>query len=186
MLRKLRFWLLSDRIGPDLPLTHALLYSRRAGRWLGRRKLKYFADGAEIRPHAYLVDGRSISIGRNVIVRPGCKFFAVSNKDGLGNIDIEDNVLIGSDVHIYVSNHRFSDPEQDIYTQGHDAPRPVKVRRGAWIGARAIILPGVTVGRNAVIGAGSVVTRSVPDFAVAIGSPAKVVRTVSSPTSGAR
>ncbi len=180
LLRKFRFWVDSPRIGPDIPLTHFLLYSKRAGKWLGRRKLKYFGSGAEIRPHAYLVETRHISLGRNVVVRPGCKLFAVPSHDGTGQIIIDENVLIGCDVHFYVSNHTFSDSACDISQQGHDAPRSIRVKRGAWIGAGAIILPGVTVGRNAVVGAGSVVTKDIDDFCVAVGSPAKVVRRVQS------
>ena len=54
--------------------------------------------------------------------------------------------------------------------------RPVKIEDGAWIGGGAIILPGVTIGRNAVIGAGAVVTKDIPANAVAVGSPARVIR----------
>lgn len=174
--RKFRFWLGAPRIGPDMPLTHLLLYSKRAGGWLARRKLKLCEEGVEIRPSAYLVETKHISLGRNVVIRPGCKLFAVPDAEGRGQIIIEDNVLIGSDVHIYVSNHRFSDPSLDIYHQGHDVPKRVRIMRGAWLGAGVIVLPGVTVGQNAVIGAGSVVTRDVADFQVVAGVPARVVK----------
>ena len=180
MLSTLAFWITAKRIGPDMPLSHALLYSKRAGRWLARRKLKHFGEGAQIRPHAYLIECANISIGRNVVVRPGCKFFAVAHEQRQGDITIEDNVLIGSDVHIYVSNHRFDDTGRDIYFQGHNPPSPVRLSQGCWIGAGAIILPGVTVGRNAVVGAGSVVSRNVPDHCIAAGSPARVLRRLSS------
>jgi acetyltransferase-like isoleucine patch superfamily enzyme len=176
MLRTLAFWITARRIGPDLPLSHLLLYSKGAGRWLARRKLRHFGDGAQIRPHAYLVECAFISIGRNVVVRPGCKFFAVPHEQNRGDITIDDDVLIGSDVHIYVSNHRFDDVGQDIYAQGHSAPSPVRLKQGCWVGAGAIILPGVTIGRNAVVGAGSVVSRDVPDYCIAAGSPARVLR----------
>ncbi|UTV39257.1 acyltransferase (plasmid) [Ensifer adhaerens] len=173
--KKFHFWLCAPRIGPDMPLTHLLLYSKRAGHWLARRKLKLCEEGAEIRPAAYLVETKHISLGRNVVIRPGCKLFAVPDAEGRGQIIIEDNVLIGSDVHIYVSNHRFSEASVDIYHQGHDTPKRVRIMRGAWLGAGVIVLPGVTIGRNAVIGAGSVVTRDVGDFQVAIGAPARIV-----------
>ena len=77
-----------------------------------------------------------------------------------------------------MSNHNFSDPSRDIITQGHASPKSILVRRGAWIGAGTIILPGVTIGKNSVVGAGSVVTKDIDDFCVAVGSPAKVVRRV--------
>jgi acetyltransferase-like isoleucine patch superfamily enzyme len=176
MFQKLKFWIYTRRIGPDIPLTHWMLYSKRLGHWLARHKLKKFGKHSEIRPHAYLVECAHISIGDRVVVRPGCKFFAVPHPSDLGDITIEDNVLIGSDVHIYVSNHEFSEPDTDIYFQGHSPPKPVRIERGAWIGAKVIILPGVTVGQNAVVGAGSVVTKNVPARTIVVGSPAKTVR----------
>jgi len=178
MYRKLKFWVYTRRIGPDMPLTHWMLYSKRLGAWLARSKLKSFGEASEIRPHAYLIECAHISIGNRVVIRPGCKFFAVPHACGQGDITIEDNVLIGSDVHIYVSNHEFSDPETDIYFQGHRPPAAVRIERGAWIGAKAVILPGITIGKNAVVGAGSVVTKSVPARAIVAGNPARSIRTV--------
>lgn len=179
IIQKLKFWIQSPRIGPDMPLTHFLLYSKRAGKWLGRRKLKLFSDGAEIRPHVYLVETKYISLGKNVVLRPGCKLFADPHSGGgHGEIIIEDNVLIGSDVHFYVSNHAFLDTSKDIIAQGHEPPKSIVVRRGAWIGAGATILPGVTIGKNSVVGAGSVVTKDIDDFCVAVGSPARVIRRI--------
>lgn len=158
-----------------MPLTHWMLYSKRLGFWLATIKLKHFGNAAEIRPHAYLVECAHISVGDRVVIRPGCKFFAVPHPSGLGDITIEDNVLIGSDVHIYVSNHEFADPDTDIYYQGHRTPAPVLIERGAWIGAKAVILPGVIIGKNAVIGAGSVVTKNVAAGTVVAGCPAKEI-----------
>ena len=155
-----------------MPLTHWMLYSKRLGTWLAKMKLKHFGEGSEIRPHAYLIECAHISIGDRVVVRPGCKFFAVPHPSGMGDITIEDNVLIGSDVHIYVSNHEFTDPDKDIYFQGHRTPAPVCIERGAWIGAKAVILAGVCIGKNAVVGAGSVVTKNVPARTVVAGCPA--------------
>lgn len=176
MFDRIRFWLSVRRIGPDIPLTHWMLYHKKLGVWLARRKLKKFGNNSEIRPHAYLVECGHISVGNSVTIRPGCKFFAVPHPCGMGDIDIEDNVLIGSDVHIYVSNHEFSDKETDIYLQGHRPPSPVRIGHGAWIGAKAVILPGVTIGANAVVGAGSVVTKDVHPRAVVVGCPASPIK----------
>ena len=129
-----------------------------------------------MRPFAYAVCTRHIDIGRNVVIRPGCMLFA-GEEDG-GNIIIEDDVIMGSGVHIYCDNHRFDNPALPIGEQGFVPPRPVRVARGAWIGGRAILLPGVTVGENAVVGAGSVVTRDVAARTVVVGVPAKFVRTI--------
>jgi acetyltransferase-like isoleucine patch superfamily enzyme len=103
--------------------------------------------------------------------------FADPRDDGAG-ITIEDDVMLGSCVHIYVHNHKFDDLAMPIIDQGHYRSEPVLLKRGAWVGAGAIILPGVVVGDNAVVGAGSVVTRSVPPHTLVAGNPARVIREI--------
>ncbi|MDQ0969211.1 acetyltransferase-like isoleucine patch superfamily enzyme [Flavobacterium sp. W4I14] len=92
------------------------------------------------------------------------------------SITIEDDVLIGCGVHIYVENHCFDDPNLPIIMQGHSQAKKVVLKKGCWIGANVIILPGVTIGESSVVGAGSVVTKSVPAHSVAVGNPAKVIK----------
>ncbi|WP_295020690.1 DapH/DapD/GlmU-related protein [Sulfurimonas sp.] len=84
--------------------------------------------------------------------------------------------MLGSGVHIYVSNHKFDDTSISILKQGHSAPKSVTLKYGCWIGANTIILPGVTIGQNSVVGAGSVVTKSIPENAVYAGNPAKIIK----------
>lgn len=127
-----------------------------------------------MRPYAYAICTNRIDIGSNVVIRSDCMFFA-GEEDG-GDIIIENDVIIGSGVHIYCDNHRFDDPSQPIGQQGFVPTQAVYIRQGAWIGARAILLPGVTIGRNAVVGAGAVVTKDVPDHTLAVGVPARIVR----------
>ena len=92
------------------------------------------------------------------------------------SITIEDDVMMGSGVHIYVNNHKFDQKDIPLIDQGYYPDQPVVLKNGCWIGANAIILPGVIIGRNSVIGAGSIVTKSVPDGVVAVGSPAKIIK----------
>lgn len=141
---------------------------------LCKNKFCYFGDNAEFRPGAYAICCSQIRIGKRVVVRPGSFLAAVDD----GGITIEDDVLLGQGVHIYVNNHRFNDPHIPIIDQGHQASAPVVIKKGAWVGANSIVLPGVTIGENTVVGAGSVVTRSLPEKVVAIGSPAKVIRRI--------
>ena len=171
---RVRFWRGVDRLGPDIPLTHWRLFFRSTMRDLCRAKFKHFAHTADFRPGAYAIFPSMISIGERVVIRPGTMLFA----DEYEGITIEDDVLIGSGAHFYTNDHRFSDPNTPIIDQGYTPSKPVRVRRGAWIGANAIILAGVTVGVNAVVGAASVGTRDVPDRTVAVGSPARVVRRI--------
>lgn len=137
----------------------------------------HFADGAEFRPGAYAVGCSRISIGKRVVIRPGCMLHA---NPGVADvtITIEDDVMIGSGVHVYLDKHLFDDPLVPIIDQGDSLPKAVVLRRGCWVGAGAIILPGVVVGENSVVGAGSVVTRSVPPRTLVAGNPAGVIREI--------
>jgi maltose O-acetyltransferase len=89
---------------------------------------------------------------------------------------IGDHVLMGPEVMLFDRNHRFDDPDATIGSQGDSDPRPPVIGNDVWIGARAMILPGVHVGDGAVVAAGAVVTRDVPPLAVVAGNPARVVR----------
>jgi acetyltransferase-like isoleucine patch superfamily enzyme len=91
------------------------------------------------------------------------------------SVTIGERVLVAHNVQIHDSSHRSSDPGIAIRDQGMCGTRPVEIRDGAWLGANAVILSGVTIGRNAVVGANAVVTSDVPDFAVAVGVPARVL-----------
>jgi acetyltransferase-like isoleucine patch superfamily enzyme len=174
---RLRFWSSADRLGPDVPSTHWRLHFPTKMRVLCARKFKRFGEGAEFRAGAYAIGCSKISLGRRVVIRPGSMLFADPRENGAG-IVIEDDVMIGSAVHIYVHNHRFDDPGRPIIDQGHLDSAPVTLKRGCWIGAGAIILPGVTVGENAVVGAGSVVVKDVETRTVVAGNPARLIRKI--------
>lgn len=175
---RIRFWSNADRIGPDILLTHWRLYFKSTMRDLCVKKFKNFGEGAEFRPGAYAEACSKISIGNNVVIRPGTFLFA-DPTDGGGGIVIEDKVLIGAGVHFYTNNHEFSDASKAIYEQGYPSTTEtdsIILRTGCWIGAGVIILPGVEVGENAVIGAGTVVTKSVPPRVVFAGNPGRIIR----------
>ena len=104
-----------------------------------------------------------VNIGAGTVVGYNCEL------DGRRGLTIGDNVNISSDVKFYTLQHDYNDP-------GFTAVgAPVIVKDYAWISVRAIILPGVTIGRAAVVAAGAVVTKNVPDYAIVGGVPAKVI-----------
>ena len=115
----------------------------------------------------YINYGKHIRIGKNVFINFDCTFLA------LGGITIEDDVLIGPKVSLITENHPLN-PEQ----RKGLAAKPILIKKNAWIGANATILPGVTIGENAVVAAGAVVSKDVPDNTVVGGIPAKIIKNV--------
>ena len=84
------------------------------------------------------------------------------------------NVMMGPECLIYTRNHRFD--KTKLKYDGYTETRPVIIKDDVWIGARVIILPGVSIGRGSTVGAGAVVSKSVPEYSVVVGNPAKVVK----------
>jgi acetyltransferase-like isoleucine patch superfamily enzyme len=175
--KKYKYDINSDRIGPDIPFTHWRLYLKKTMLKLCKKKFKSFSETSEFRAGAYAIACSNISIGKRVVIRPGTMMFAEPKRNGVG-ITIEDDVLIGSGVHFYTSNHTFKNTSILIIDQGHDYFKEIVVKKGSWIGSNAIILPGVTIGHNSVVAAGSVVTKSVPDCVVVAGVPAKIIKKI--------
>ena len=174
LIERVRYLNEVDRLGPDIPTTHWKLHFKSVMRKLCQKKFGAFGEGAEFRPGAYAVFCSRIFLGKRVIIRPTTMLFA----DPEATIEIEDDVMLGSGVHIYVSNHRHDDPDVPIIDQHSCDFARVILRRGCWVGANAIILPGVEIGENSVIGAGSIVTRSIPHRVVAAGNPARILNRI--------
>ena len=93
----------------------------------------------------------------------------------IGPVVVDDDVLLAQNVVLSALNHSYEDTRRPIRVQGVTTA-PIHVGRGSWLGAHAVVLPGVSIGVNCVIAAGAVVTKDVPDFSVAVGTPARVVR----------
>lgn len=91
-------------------------------------------------------------------------------------VTIGDDVLIASNVLITSENHGINPESGTPYMDQPLISKPVIIGDGCWIGEKVIITPGVTIGKKSIIGAGSVVTRSVPDYCIAVGNPAKVIK----------
>lgn len=122
--------------------------------------------------------GRNIHVGDNVIINMNCTF--VDNN----RIDIGNNVLIASNVQLYTATHptRYAERIVQDWDENYGTSYcrtyalPIKIEDNVWLGGGVIVLPGVTIGRGSVIGAGSVVVRSVPPNCVAVGNPCRVIK----------
>jgi len=118
--------------------------------------------------------GENISIGENTFVNTNCMFLD-NNKISIGR-----NALIGPYVQIYTASHPLKASERiiekGIESRYLTSTKPVKIGDKVWIGGNTIILPGVTIGNNVTIGAGSVITKDIPDNVLAFGNPCQVKR----------
>lgn len=146
-----------------------------------------------------------ISLGEGVIINQDCWILTVGQprsdrlpkleigphcEVGMGatisaahSIVLGGHVLLARNVYISDHGHAYEDISRPVTQQGISAPAPVAIGSGCWLGQNAVILPGVTIGEHCVIGANSVVNRSIPSFSVAVGAPARVVKQFD-PTSG--
>lgn len=111
-----------------------------------------------------------LSIGDGCRIGNRCSFLVG------GNITIGNGVLMASDVLITSENHSINPESTEWYMSQPLQCKPIKIKDGCWIGEKVCILPGVSIGTKSVIGAGSIVTKSIPDFSVAVGNPAKVIK----------
>ena len=175
-MEQLKFLLFYPKIGPDMFLTHWLLYLKVTRIWFQKQKLYKIGINSEIRPFATIDGTNSISIGNNVVIQPGTILSAMPN-DIINGIEIHDNVLIAHNVSIYSQTHIYDNYTVPIKYQGYELKK-VLIKSGSWLGVNSIILPGVTIGKNSIIAAGSVVTNDVPDYCVAAGIPAKIIREI--------
>lgn len=126
-------------------------------------------ENAWINPPFYCDYGFNIEVGRNLFINYNCTILDVAK------VNIGDNVLIAPNVSIYTAGHPL---HADTRKTGYEYGIPVTIGDNVWIGGNSIIMPGVTVGCNSVIGAGSVVTKDVPDWTVVAGNPARVIRKI--------
>ncbi|WAG09096.1 sugar O-acetyltransferase [Aeromonas jandaei] len=124
------------------------------------------AEGAFICPPLYCTYGRHIHLGKNSYINMGATL--LDNAP----IRIGAEVMIGPNVQIYTAAHSL---EADERVQGVETAQPITIENRVWIGDGAILLPGVTIGREAIVGAGAVVTKDVPAGARVAGNPARIL-----------
>ncbi|MFA6275882.1 MAG: acyltransferase [Pedobacter sp.] len=174
---KIKFWANTDRIGPDILGTYWKIFFKNTMLKPCTKKFHSFPNSSDSRLGAYVVGCSEISIRHRVVIRPATMLH-VETKTLKSSIIIEDDVMLESRIHLYIENHCFHNHNMPIINQDYYNAKQVILKKGCWIGANAIILPGVTIGENSVVGAGTIVTKSVPDRVVVIGNPAKVIKLI--------
>ncbi|WP_417359368.1 sugar O-acetyltransferase [Galbibacter sp.] len=115
----------------------------------------------------YINYGKHTKIGKNVFINFNCTIL------DLGGVTIEDGVLIAPNVNLLSEGHPIAPQDRQTLVPG-----PILIKKNAWIGANATILPGVTIGENSVVAAGAIVSIDVPDNVIVGGIPAKVIREI--------
>ncbi len=157
---------------------------------------KKFGRGSLIKHPAKIWNKRSIEIGKSVFIAENSFLSVVKTENTRPMLSIGDNVCIGSNVHISCSRriiiedsvlmsdrvfigdgiHSFDDPATPVINQEMKFLGEVVIKKGSFIGINSVILPGVTIGQNSIVGASSVVTKDVPDFTVVAGNPARIIK----------
>jgi acetyltransferase-like isoleucine patch superfamily enzyme len=155
-----------------------------------------FGSHSVLQPPIRLDGEHRIAVGSNVFVGAGAWLQVLPGPDGEGRIDVGDgtslaggcvlssaaSVRLGPRVlfarNVYVADHRhaFADGTRAVIDQGIEQVAAVTIGEGSWLGENVVVGPGVTIGRGAVIGANAVVLDDVPERAVAVGAPARIVR----------
>ena len=156
------------------------------------RSFRSFGPGVNLGDQIIIQDPKFIAIGQGAGFMKGCSLYADQNgKMNIGSrcsfhqnvilgangggIDIGENVLVGPNTVFRAANHVFSRCDVAIREQGHRG-KPIVVEDDVWIGANCVVLPGVVIGKGTIVGAGSVVTRDLPPYAICYGVPARFVR----------
>lgn len=146
-------------------INHTLPNTEEYGELLKKLFENKIGEDSKINPPIYGAAFDKIEIGKNVFINSNSLLMA------RGGIKIEDDVMLAANVQLLSNNH-------DEYQRNIITCKEIIIKKGAWIGAGASILPGVTIGKYAIVGAGAIVTKDVPDYSVVVGSPARVIKTL--------
>lgn len=152
---------------PDTPLPGSL-FGSWVRQYLAKRIFKKTPQFFKVHSNVDFGSGINVEIGENSSLNRGAW---IGNDTVIG-----DNVMMGPEVSILSGSHNYANTEIPMTEQGAPPRKPVVIGDDVWIGTRTIILPGVKVGNHAIVGAGSVVTKDIPEWAIVGGNPAKLIR----------
>lgn len=163
-----------------------------------RSSFRAFGAHTVIQPPLRVYGWKGISVGSKVFIGSHCWIVALDSETAdMSTIEIGDgthiaglcvisaavsvrlgrSVLFGRNVHVADHSHAYTDPSRPVLAQGITDVQPVEIGDGAWLGNNVVVTSGVRIGSGAVVGANAVVRGDVPDFSLAVGAPARVVRT---------
>ena len=144
-------------------INHTMPYTEEYDALVKELFMDNIGENSRVMPPVTVVRGNKVRIGKNVVVMNNSLFMAA------GGINIEDDVIVAANAQLISNNH-------DFYDHAVLTCKPVHLKHNCWIGAGATILPGVTIGENAVVAAGAVVTKDVEDNTIVGGNPAKIIK----------
>jgi len=149
-----------------LPISQRCKFAKRIRTAWAKKIVSYCGKNVNIERHA--VFSPDLSIGDNSGIGIDCEVY--------GPVSIGSDVMMAPEVIIYTSSHVHDRTDIPMWKQEFTKARPVKIGNDVWIGRRAIIMPGVSIGNGVIVGAGAVVTKDIPDFCVAGGVPAQILK----------
>lgn len=152
--------------GKHLPSSVDSKLSKRIRFWLARGFLEHCGDNVNIE-HGAQFDS-SLIIGDNSGIGVNCVCGGLSS--------VGDNVMMGPECIMLPHFHAFDRLDIPMCEQGFQPGKPIRIGNDVWIGTRVIIMPGVVIGDHSIVGAGAVVTKDVPEYAIVGGCPAKIIR----------
>ena len=157
-------------IATHLPRTDAPLgsSSQKLRNFLARQLIADFGTSVRVNPKANFGSGMRVSVGNNCNLSEGLNV--------IGDLTLGDDVMMGPEVVFISYNHAVDDLEVPMRAQGATDSKPIVVGNDVWIGMRAMIMPGVTIGAHAIVAAGSIVTKDVPEWAIVGGNPARLIK----------
>lgn len=149
-----------------LPISQHSSFAKKMRAFFAKRIVSSFGKNVNIERKAHFTP--ELSIGDNSGIGIRC--------EANGLVTIGNNVMMGPEVVIYSQSHKYNRTDIPMCEQGFDEPKEVVIEDDVWLGRRVIIMPGVHIGKGSIIGAGAVVTRDIPEYSVAGGVPARVIR----------